>query len=192
MKGLLQVLIFVSLIGCASSKYSTVYIEHLNSRAEGERFIDSLKTQGVDTIIGYYDNCYGCWSGFNRPYYVYWDSGNIWHLTTFTNYSRFKNITGYSPPLAYLISNLEAIENEPIIKPQYDISHFSIEYVRIILGEKEIKYSTRNYEKWHNESVQKVILIDKIRSKLFGIPQWEWKSLNYKSEKRKRKVPRTE
>ena len=60
------------------------------------------------------------------------------------------------------------------------MSHFTYDAVRILLNGREINYEIKNYEKWNNESAPKVILIDKIRSKLFAIFPSEWKALDYK------------
>ena len=173
-------------MGCSMSKHYTVYVEHLDSRIEGDRFIDSLQNAGVDTIIGYYDGCSGCIQGLDKPYYVFWDSGKKWYLTKFTKYSRFNHIAGYSPPIKYLTENLENIENGKLTKPQYEISHYPYDVVRIILKDNEIKYEVKAYEKWTNESTQKVILIDKIRSKLLDIRPGNWEGKNFKTEKRKK------
>jgi hypothetical protein len=59
MRRILQILIPIVLTGCSVSKYHTSSLEHFDSRAEGNVFIDSLRTSGKDTIIGYYDGCSG-------------------------------------------------------------------------------------------------------------------------------------
>jgi hypothetical protein len=174
------------LISCSAIRYSTVYVEHIDSRAEGDRFIDSLRTSGLDTIIGYYDGCSGCIQGVEKPYYIFWDSGNIWHLTKITKYSRFNQITGYSPPINFLFENLSTIENNNLNAPKFEMCHFNYEVVRIILDDKEINYKIKDSEKWNNESSPRVMLIDKIRSTLFDIYPSAWKGLNYKTEKRKK------
>lgn len=168
------------------NKHYTVYVEHLDSRLEGDRFIDSLQSAGFDTIIGYYDGCSGCIQGRNKPYYIFWDSGKKWYLTKFTNYSRFNHIAGYSPPIKYLTENLESIKNDKLKKPEYEISHYPYDVIRIILNDKEIRYEVKAFEKWNNESIQKVILIDKIRSNLLRVLSGEWKGLNFKTEKIKK------
>lgn len=173
-------------MSCSLSKQYTVFVEHIDSRAEGDKFIDSLHTAGVDTIIGYYDGCSGCIQGLEKPYYVFWDSGKKWHVTKFTKYSRFNHIAGYTPPINYLSDNVDSIKNGKLKKPQYEMNHFPYDVVRINLGDYDFKYEIKAYEKWANESHQKAILIDKIRSKLLDISLGEWKGLNYKSEKRKK------
>ncbi|MBL7888431.1 MAG: hypothetical protein JNL24_02700 [Bacteroidia bacterium] len=186
MKRLLQLLILILLTGCSMSKYYTVFVEHIDSRAEGDRFIDSLKAAGQDTIIGYYDGCSGCIQGLEKPYYIFWDSGNKWHLTKFTKYSRFNQITGYSPPIKYTSEYFETIDSLKLTVPEFEMSHFPYDVVRIVLNGKEINYEIKDYEKWNNESAPKVILIDKIRSKLFDVLPSEWKGLDYKTEKRRK------
>ncbi len=186
MKIFITLLTITLLISCSTRKYYTTYVEHLDSRAEGDRFIDSLMTSGVDTIIGYYDGCSGCIQGLEKPYYVFWASGKKWFVTKFTKYSKFNHIAGYSPPIKYLSDNLDSIENGRLNKPQYEMSHFPYDVIRIKLNDTEFEYEIKNFEKWKNESAQKVILIDKIRSKILDILTGEWKGLNYKSEKRKK------
>lgn len=187
MKSFLIILILSFLIGCSLNRNSTVYVEHLDSRLDGDRFIDSLKSVGVDTIIGYYDGCSGCILGLEKPYYVFWDAGKKWYVTKFTKYSRYNHIAGYTPPIKYLSENLDIIENGRIQKPRYELNHYPYDVIRIYLSDKEIKYEITADEKGTNEASQKVILIDKIRSKLLDILPGEWKGLNYKSEKRRKK-----
>jgi hypothetical protein len=83
-----------------------------------------------------------------------------------------------------LSENWLTIENTNLAAPKFQMSHFHYDVVRIILNGNEIIYEIKNYEKWNNESAPRVLLIDKIRSKLFDIPQREWRGLNYKTEKR--------
>jgi hypothetical protein len=180
MRRILQILIAIVLTGCSVSKYYTSSVEHFDSRAEGNGFIDSLRTSGKDTIIGYYDGCSGCIRGLEKPYYIYWQSENKWNLTKFTIYARFNHITGFSPPIKYISDNIEAIDTLKLSLPKAEMSHFTYDAVRILLNGREINYEIKNYEKWNNESAPKVILIDKIRSKLFAIFPSEWKALDYK------------
>jgi hypothetical protein len=187
MKKLLPLFILMLLIGCSTSKYYVAYVQHIDSRAEGNKFIDSLRTLGMDTIIGYYDGCSGCVEGFEKPYYIFWDSKNTWHLIKFTTYSKYNEITGYSPPIKYVSENIESIENGKLNAPQFELLHFHYDAVRIIFQNKETKYEINDFEKFDNESAPKVILIDKIRSELLGIFPSDWKGLNYMTEKRIKK-----
>lgn len=111
MKTFYSLLILFLLFSCSTGRHNIIYLEHLNAKEEGDQFIDSLKTAGVDTIIGYYDGCSGCNQGREKSYYVFWDSENKWNLTKFTNYSRYNHIAGYSPPINYISSNIDSIEN---------------------------------------------------------------------------------
>jgi hypothetical protein len=66
------------------------------------------------------------------------------------------------------------------------MSHYHYDVVRIILNGNEIIYEIKDYEKWNNESAPRVLLLDKIRSKLFEIRHSEWQGLDYKIEKRRK------
>jgi hypothetical protein len=186
MKRLLQSLILILLTGCSMSKYNTVCVEHIDSKSEGDRFIDSLRALGLDTIIGYYDGCSGCVQGIEKPYYIFWGTGNRWHVTKITKYSRFNQITGLSPPINYVSENLLTIENTNLAAPKFQMCHYTYDVVRIILNGNEIIYEIKDYEKWNNESAPRVLLLDKIRSKLFEIRHSEWQGLDYKIEKRRK------
>lgn len=182
MKPFLIIFILSFLIGCSMSRNCPVYVEHLDSRVDGDRFMDSLRNVRVDTIIGYYIGCSGCIAGLEKPYYVFWNAEKKWYVTKFTKYSRYNHIAGYAPPIKYLSENLDSIENGRIKNTQYKLSHYPFDVIRIKLSDEEIKYEITADEKWINESSQKVILIDKIRYKLLDILPEEWKGLNYKSE----------
>lgn len=182
----LQLFLLIIFTSCSTSKHQIILVEHINSRAEGDRFIDSLKASGKDTIIGYYSGCSGCWRGTQTPYYIYWCTENNWHLTKFTNYSRFNQITRFRPSINYLSKNIETIDSSNLIKTGVWISHCHFEIVRIVLNGKEMKYTILDYEKLDNELAPKVILIDKIRSELFNIHPSEWKGLDYKRKIRRK------
>lgn len=64
------------------------------------------------------------------------------------------------------------------------MSHYTFDNIRINLEKKEINYEIKTYEKWNNESAQKVILIDKIRLALFKIQPYEWVGISYKKGKK--------
>jgi hypothetical protein len=184
MKAFTALLILLFLGACSNRFHKTNYIEHLDPVANGNKFIDSLRAEGIDTLIAYYEGCSGCIRGFEKSYYIYWVHNDSGYLTKFTNYSNFKAFQSY-PPLQYLKENIKSIENGWLNEPKSEWNHFQFQSIYIILGTKEIKYTIPDYVRWVNESAPKVIFIDKIRSKLYGLNPEYWVGLNFKTEKKR-------
>jgi len=174
--------LFLSLVlsACISSKYSN-QISYVNADTyyEGQRFIDSLKANNVNTIVGYYSGCVDCSRHSPRPYYVFWNLKDSWFTTKFTRTKRYRTIEGHAPPLLYVSRNIDSLRNVELVKPQMIKSAYGYEEVVIMLQDENFRFNIRHYEKENNMNNHRVILTDSIRSLVSSIPDLEWRALNY-------------
>jgi len=68
MKHTLILAIFTILIGgCSTTKHSRYLMPYLDTRLESKNFVDSLKQNGIDTILLYHKK-----HGFTREYFLLW------------------------------------------------------------------------------------------------------------------------
>lgn len=68
MKILIQFIILTFLtLGCSLSRPSQYLMPYLDSRIESKNFVDSLKNNGIDTILLYHKK-----HGYAREYFVFW------------------------------------------------------------------------------------------------------------------------
>lgn len=167
MKTIFSLFLLTLAIGCGTHKTA---VSHLDSREEGNAFIDSLLAADVDTVIGYYQGCVGCVKGLPLDYYIYWldETEKRWKIKRFSTYARYEILQRGRPPMSYLERNLDSIETGRM-KPFPEFSHFSWESIRIILGERSFEYKVEEMERQFNDSSPRVIFIDKIRSELLGL-----------------------
>lgn len=166
------------LIGCAMRK-NDILVAHLDSKAEGRHFTDSLINAGVDTFLTYYDGCSGCIHGTTKPFYVYWVNNGIGYVTKFNELTNF-NIVSKNFNVIYTVSLVEKLGKENLSQDSFTISHYGYEQIELRLGSKVIIYELRDYEKAANEISNAAILIDKFRAFLFSIPESDWYGLSYK------------
>jgi len=94
---MLSLIAAVSLLaGCMAHKKSRYeYVQHINPQQAGERFIDSLTKQKIDTIVGYF-----YWTQLGpSPFYIYWESNGIQYISQINRFSTFKTIKSW--PLSH-------------------------------------------------------------------------------------------
>lgn len=142
--------------------------------------MDSLQTEGVDTIIGYYDGCSGCIRGTTKTYYIYWYSEE-WYLTKFNNYSNFNVISRERAPIGFISENLDSLEHGKLRRPAFELLHYHYDRIQIILPNRTFEFQVNEYQNEANPMSEKVVLIDKIRSGLLDVRGW--KGLSYRFEK---------
>ncbi|QNR23852.1 hypothetical protein [Croceimicrobium hydrocarbonivorans] len=164
------------LAACSTKKSQIQTVVHLNSRIEGDQFIDSLISNGTDSLIAYYSGCSDCSRNFNRQYAIYWYSEGHWNLRKFTSKARYQTLKDYEPPMAYLMANRKSIADSSLNSSNYVLSAYAFELIRIQFASQSIEYRIKDYERLGNEEHPKVQLIDQMRSALQKIPSESWKS----------------
>jgi hypothetical protein len=155
-------------------------VKHIDEAQAAHRFIDSVRSAHVDTIIGYYSSK-GSEIGMPCPFYVYWQCKEGAYITQFDRYTDYNILSGSYNPAGLLnptfIGNLRS---EKLKETKFFIDDDSYEYVTIILNNDSTSFSMSSVAKAFNEFSNQAVYIDKFRSYLLGINQWEWKGLNYK------------
>lgn len=164
------------LAACSTKKQQIHTVVHLNSRIEGDQFIDSLISNGTDSLISYYSGCSDCPRNFNRLYAIYWYSEGHWNLRKFTSKARYQTLKDYEPPMSYLMANRKSIADSSLNSSNYVLSAYAFELIRIHFANQSIQYRIKDYERLGNEDHPKVLLIDKLRKNLNEIPTEKWKS----------------
>jgi len=160
-------------------------ISHIDGQQAGNIFIDSLKSEKIDTIIGYYD-----WRGMNgidNSYYIYWQNKGNGYLTQITQYAKYNiiNKSLYYDMIGSLI--LQKLKTEKIEIPLETCDDCSGEQMTVFVRPDSITYDIPLFTRSMNGWSTQIIFIDKFRSFLFDINPWEWKALNPKYKRIKRR-----
>lgn len=180
---LVFVITFVLVLYGCRTNVSRIAVEHLNPQEESDKFIVNLQTEGVDTIITYADACSGCLKGIRMPHYVFWVKNNGRFVTKFDVYTNYNTINYGGFDLDFTFEMMDSIISEKLVEPNLIISHFGIENISISMNKKKLRYVVRSFDKIkENELKYRIVFIDKFRSYLFGIDDYKWKALNYKSK----------
>lgn len=173
------------MLGCKTNK-NLIAVEHLNPHEESDKFITKLKKEGVDTIITYADACSGCIQGVPVSYYVYWVNNSSGYITKFNKYSNYNTVSHLVLNFDFVTKVLDSLKNEILIEPTIELLHYRYEKIEIILKNKEVKFDVNEfYKTTENELKYRIIFIDKFRSFLFVIDDYNWKALNYKFKDKK-------
>lgn len=168
---------------CSSKK--EVLVDHLDPKEQGERFLDSLEKAGVDTAISYRDGCSGCFENAPEPHYLMWSDSSYWSVIKFTKWGTYGPVKQSGFPISFLSGNFGKIRDDTLSEPEYILSHFPYEEVRARIDDLSMEYRVKSYEKGANQLNYRVLLIDKIRSYLFEIPEAKWRPIkNVKTEKK--------
>lgn len=185
MKVVFIISIFLMMLGCKTNK-NLIAVEHLNPHEESEKFITKLKKEGVDTIIVYVQSCSGCTQGFPKSNFVYWRKESRDYITKFDGYSNYDVLSKLGIDFEFVSQVLDSMKNEELNKPEFELLHYQFERVNIILGETAVNYKVSGFEHTkENQLKYRVVFIDKFRSFLFGIKDYEWKALNYQYKDKK-------
>ncbi len=183
MKYVLYVILLLILsISCETSR-KTFLAHHLDQKVEARKFVDSLTSIGIDSIIIYSDACSGCIPGTLNPIFTFWVEMGETYVTKFTEISNYNTIKPTDFSLEFFIDNAEKIESDSIVAPAFGLLHYHYESVNIIIKEYKYDFTISQFEKAQNQTNFKILAIDKIRAALFEIPYWEWVMQNYKTEK---------
>ena len=173
-------LLAFGLSACISSKHIQPITQiNADPHAKGLVFIDSLKVNKIDAIIGYYAGCNDCQPYSNSPYYVFWSSKDIWFATKFARTRRYNILNGYTPPINYVQAFLDTLQDENLETLKVIKSSYHYEEVTIILEDAEFDFTIKHYERQNNSNAHRVVLTDRIRSALSNIPDTEWKAVDY-------------
>ncbi|MCG8577233.1 MAG: hypothetical protein MI810_20285 [Flavobacteriales bacterium] len=170
------------LLTCASSKTSRpelFTIEYKDPVIEGRKHIDSLRTYGVNEIIGYYLGCRDCIPGNHLSYYVFWHFNDIWFATKFTKTNRYKTINGYGPNSKIDSTFINTLSNNKLNKSNIIMSGYSYEEVKILVQNKELNYVLKYDEKKDNKHNEKVKFTDAMYALIAIIPNEEWIAIDY-------------
>lgn len=194
-KRLLLIIFFSFVTSCVvHRKHEYEMVGHIDAQKDGNRYIDSLKSAKIDTIIGYF-----YWTSLGPcPYYIYWQKKGQGYITQITRYTKYniieKNLCydAFTPLITHKLDT-EKIETElityddgakKIITP-LDCDDCPVEDIKVFVRHDSIAYRlpmlTRDKNSWSCH----VTYIDKFRSFLLEIT--EWKMLNPKYEKVKRR-----
>lgn len=173
-------IIVLGLTACKSSQdiQLNAFVNR-DPRIEGIGFIDSLKVKKIEVIFGYYAGCNDCQPYDNRPYYVLWNSKDLWCSTKFTRKNRFNTIKGVNLPVNSELTFFDAIKNEKQKSANVIKSSYHYEEVKIMLVNFELNYSIKNYEREINLGSHRIEFVDRIRTSLLNIPDEEWQELDY-------------
>lgn len=183
MKYIAYLILLLLTAGCAMFRH--VPIPYVEVREEYEKLTDSLISNGVDTMISYYQGP-ACCIG-RQEAYVFWVNDGVsavakitrsvkvrknewlYYVTRKVEYFRWID---YAPPYDYIQKLLDKITTEQKVfdsikfrfRPDYQF-----EKIQIVIGKKNLIYSVADYEKRGNETMCSVIFIDKFRSFLLGL-----------------------
>jgi len=78
--------------------------------------------------------------------------------------------------MSYLMANRKSIADSSLRSPNYVLSAYAFELIRIQFENQSIEYRIKDYERLGNEDHPKVLLIDQLRKSLNEIPTEKWKS----------------
>lgn len=172
--------ILMGIVSCKSSKRAmSNFPIFVNPKEEGMRYIEQLKSQEIDTIIGFYSGMVDGQPYSNIPYYVFWKSNNSWHTTKFERKHGYNTVRDYVPPIDYLMTFIDTIQNEKLVLTNFTRSAYSYDEVLVIMNEQAYDYHNKNYERPFNTHTHKAILINHIKSTLLKIPNEVWESRAY-------------
>jgi hypothetical protein len=166
----IYLLVFSFLSACGSKRRTTYYVPHLNPVEESQKLLDSLQTNGVDTLVLYEDGCHGCMEGIEESIYVFWRKKNQNYICLFTNYSNYFPREIHYFPLYFIVNHATKIHGDTLLDPQFGLFHYDFERVLINIGKTRFEFRVDEFEKEANPLNFKVLTIDKIRSSLLDIP----------------------
>lgn len=166
---------------CVSTR-KLALVHHVNPVQKAEQLVQSLRTDGIDTIISYQELCSGCIKGTLNHTYVYWVKNGVPYVTTFNEVSTYDTLSIWFG-LEFLAANLDGIASDQL-KTVEDLSRFNLQKLNIILGKTVIDYEVALGEYRLNHGTYRVLLIDKFRSYLFGVQtsRHGWRALDYRFE----------
>jgi hypothetical protein len=158
-------------------------VGHIDAQKEGEMFIDSLKSANIDTIVGYFN-----WSSLGaNPHYIFWQNNGNGYLTQITQYAKYNIINRAFLNYVLSTTTIQKLKSEKITTRWVSCDDCPSEQMRIYLGADSVIYDMELIVREANEWSAQIIFIDKFRSFLFGVSPWEWKSLNPKYERIKKR-----
>ena len=172
------------LLDCVSSKTSKpelFAIKYKKTVIEGNRYIDSLRNQNINEIIGYHMGCHDCIPNNHLSYYVFWYFNNNWFVTKFTKTNKYKHIKGYGPVSKIDSTFINTLSNDTIDRPNIIMSAYSYEEVRILAYNNELNYVIKHYERQHDKLNEKVKFADTLYALISRIPNEEWIATDYRT-----------
>tara|TARA_R110002096_G_scaffold161815_1_gene328610 strand:+ start:181 stop:717 length:537 start_codon:yes stop_codon:yes gene_type:complete len=175
-----RVIILCIILSSASCRYfvgDPEYPAPNTSREDAFVFMDSLQKEGIQPLIGYFRGCSGCINGTQTSFYLFHSivqNTNSCQLTLFTNYDKPKTIKIFSFPAQYIIRTSETLVSDKLIISESDYRHGRYDQIIILNEGNTIDYSLNSTKTLANEGTNHVLLCDKIKSYLFGLPDHRW------------------
>ena len=173
-------IIALSFSSCMSSKrMMDNFPKYVHPREVSLEFIDSLKANKVDKIIGFYSGQVDGKPYSNVPYFVFWKSEDTWFTTKFTRKNKYNTLENYVPPIDFIETFLDTLQNENLDLPNFIQSAYGYDEVSIKIKEVAFDYKIKDYERQYNTDTYRVLLADSIKSILLNIPNEAWEAKDY-------------
>ena len=179
-------IIFLAIISSCSTNSKYTYVTHLDEKKMGNEFIDSLLNFGVDTIVSYYDGCWGCYPGSKKSFYIYWEhkgNGQISKITNYAQYPTYKVSFKYA--FAFMDSIVPYLREEKFDREFSIFDHYSFEEFAIVSPDNKYSFMITEYVSKKYQSSYSVLVIDKFKSMIYQCDRWIGPGYNWKREKRK-------
>lgn len=142
-------------------------------------FTDSLVKAGVDTMVVYKYDCFGC--GLKPgPFYVYWRHNRVGRLIKFTYDRRFNPVPAFCFGQIKLVPLLPRIKEEELISQnEFNELHASYHKFSVTIGKEEADFIIEDNDVKYNYDTHRVWFLLTFRSCILRLTPHEWKSYPY-------------
>lgn len=181
---LLVSIVFLFLLSSCYT-YQKFYVRHLSPVADANNFIDSLQTNGVDSIFALTHACWGCVDGPEIEGYVFWIHHNSSFLKKFSpyaeyDYKKFNATTSY----AYAAELIDTLKTENIDREYAIFDHFAYYNIFIRSASDSINFRMTADAINRNQASYSTYVINKFQSMMLHSQYIFYPGYNYQYQRK--------
>jgi hypothetical protein len=167
---LLILIIQLSVISCLAQKHKKDKSVPLDIRKETKHLIDSLRSEGVDTILSFYKGCSGCVEGIYKSEYLFWKKNNQIKIKKVDSYIVYKEVLNAKDIFSYYFDNYNNMQNDSLTEPPSSLIDGPYTEINLYYDNKIYQKNIPNYYRTKDNLDKKLMIwMYYIESILFNI-----------------------